>query len=55
MLRPVGEPFRADGGMRLLKGNLGRSIIKTSAVDEERWLVEAPARCFSDQNDVLQA
>jgi phosphogluconate dehydratase len=55
MLRPVGEPFRADGGMRLLKGNLGRSIIKTSAVDEERWLIEAPARCFSDQNEVLEA
>jgi phosphogluconate dehydratase len=55
MLRPVGEPFRADGGMRLLKGNLGRSIIKTSAVEEERWLIEAPARCFSDQNEVLEA
>ena len=55
MLRPVGDPFRADGGMRLLKGNLGRSIIKTSAVDEERWLIEAPARCFSDQNEVLEA
>jgi phosphogluconate dehydratase len=55
MLRPVGDPFRPDGGMRLLKGNLGRSIIKTSAVDEERWLIEAPARCYSDQNDVLEA
>jgi phosphogluconate dehydratase len=55
MLRPVGEPFRADGGMRLLKGNLGRGIIKTSAVDEERWVIEAPARCFSDQNEVLEA
>jgi phosphogluconate dehydratase len=55
MLRPVGDPFRADGGMRLLKGNLGRGIIKTSAVDEERWLIEAPARCFSDQNEVLEA
>jgi phosphogluconate dehydratase len=55
MLRPVGDPFRADGGMRLLKGNLGRGIIKTSAVDEERWLIEATARCFSDQNEVLEA
>jgi phosphogluconate dehydratase len=55
MLRPVGEPFRADGGMRLVQGNLGRAIFKTSAVDEERWVVEAPARCFSDQNDVLEA
>src|SRR6185369_16831430 len=36
-------------------GNLGRAVFKTSAVDEERWLVEAPARCFSDQNEVLEA
>ena len=55
MLRPVSEPFRPDGGMRLVQGNLGRAIFKTSAVDEERWLIEAPARCFSDQNEVLEA
>ncbi|HEX8839034.1 MAG TPA: phosphogluconate dehydratase [Sphingomicrobium sp.] len=55
MLRPVSEPFQADGGLRLLKGNLGRAVIKTSAVDEDRWLIEAPARCFSDQDEVLAA
>jgi phosphogluconate dehydratase len=55
MLRPVSDPFRADGGMKLVKGNLGRAIFKTSAVDEERWTIEAPARCFSDQNEVLEA
>ena len=55
MLRPVGDPFRPDGGMRLVQGNLGRAILKTSAVDEERWTIEAPARCFSDQNEVLDA
>jgi phosphogluconate dehydratase len=55
MLRPVRDPFRPDGGMRLVQGNLGRAIFKTSAVEEERWLVEAPARCFSDQNEVLEA
>jgi len=55
MLRPATDPFRADGGMRLLRGNLGRAIIKTSAVDEGRWLIEAPARCFSDQNEVIDA
>jgi phosphogluconate dehydratase len=55
MLRPVSDPFRADGGMKLVQGNLGRAVIKTSAVDEERWLIEAPARCFSDQNEVLEA
>jgi len=55
MLRPVSEPFRADGGMRLVKGNLGRAVFKTSAVDDERWIIEAPARCFTDQNEVLEA
>jgi phosphogluconate dehydratase len=55
MLRPVAQPFRADGGLRLLSGNLGRAVIKTSAVDEDRWLIEAPARCFSDQDEVLAA
>lgn len=55
MLRPATKPFRKDGGLRLVKGNLGRAVFKTSAVDEERWLIEAPARCFSDQNEVLDA
>ena len=55
MLRPATEPFLADGGMRLVQGNIGRAVFKTSAVDEERWLIEAPARCFSDQNEVLEA
>jgi phosphogluconate dehydratase len=55
MLRPVSEPFLADGGMRLVSGNLGRAIFKTSSVAPERWTIEAPARVFSDQNEVLAA
>jgi phosphogluconate dehydratase len=55
MLRPATDPFQADGGLRLVQGNLGRAVFKTSAVDAERWTVEAPARCFSDQNAVLEA
>jgi phosphogluconate dehydratase len=55
MLRPVTDPFQREGGVRLVHGNLGRAVFKTSAVDEERWVVEAPARCFSDQDEVLQA
>ena len=55
MLRPASDPFQADGGLRLVQGNLGRAVFKTSAVDEERWVIEAPARCFSDQNEVLEA
>ncbi len=41
--------------MRLVKGNLGRATFKTSAVEEERRTIEAPARVFSDQDDVLKA
>ena len=55
MLRPVSAPFSPDGGMRLLTGNLGRAVIKTSAVEESRWTIEAPCRIFSDQNDALAA
>ena len=55
MLRPVSNAFCKDGGLRLLQGNLGRAVVKTSAVEEDRWLIEARARCFSDQNEVLDA
>ncbi|WP_379922331.1 phosphogluconate dehydratase [Erythrobacter sp. R86502] len=55
MLRPVAAPFRPDGGMRLLQGNLGRACIKTSAVEEHRWTIEAPCRVFEDQQSVNAA
>ena len=55
MLRPVATPFKPDGGMRLLEGNLGRACFKTSAVDESRWTVEAPCRVFEDQPSVAAA
>ncbi len=55
MLRPVAVPFSPDGGMRLLAGNLGRAIIKTSAVAEDRWTIEAPARIFDNQDQVIAA
>ncbi|CAN5390623.1 phosphogluconate dehydratase [soil metagenome] len=55
ILRPSSAPFAPDGGMRLLRGNLGRCVIKTSAVAEERWIVEAPCAVFNEQDDVLRA
>jgi len=55
MLRSIDAPFSPDGGMRLVSGNLGRAIFKTSAVDSARWTIEAPARIFSDQDEVLKA
>ena len=55
MLRPVSAPFSGDGGLRLLTGNLGRAVIKTSAVKDEYLTIEAPVRVFQDQNDVRPA
>ncbi|MGE4323937.1 MAG: phosphogluconate dehydratase [Sphingobium sp.] len=55
MLRPVSDPFSADGGMKLLSGTLGRCVMKVSAVDPSRWTIEAPARIFDDQDAVLRA
>ncbi|MXO60883.1 phosphogluconate dehydratase [Altererythrobacter salegens] len=55
MLRPVAAPFQPDGGMRLVEGNLGRACFKTSAVDAERWTIEAPCRVFETQHAVAEA
>jgi phosphogluconate dehydratase len=55
MLRPVADAFQSTGGMKLLSGNLGRAIIKTSAVDPQHRVIEAPARVFDDQDKVLAA
>ncbi|MEZ5743967.1 MAG: phosphogluconate dehydratase [Sphingomonadaceae bacterium] len=55
MLAPVSDPFLPDGGMRLVEGNLGRATFKTSAVDPERWTIEAPARIFETQDAVKAA
>ena len=53
VLRPVAEPFSADGGLRLLQGNLGRSVVKVSAVKPEHRVVRAQAVVVSDQQDLL--
>jgi phosphogluconate dehydratase len=49
IIRPASRPFTHSGGLKLLQGNLGRSVIKISAVPEDRWLIEAPARVFDGQ------
>ena len=54
VLRPASDPFQPTGGLRLLAGNLGRAVIKTSAVHPSRHVVEAPARVFGSQ-EALQA
>jgi phosphogluconate dehydratase len=55
ILRPASSPFSADGGLKLLRGNLGRSVIKTSAVDPKYWEITAPARVFESQEALAAA
>ena len=55
ILADCSAPFDAEGGMRLLDGNLGRAIVKVSAVADAHRIVEAPARIFHDQNAVQEA
>ena len=55
ILRPASDPFHAHGGLTQLSGNLGRGVIKTSAVAEERHVIEAPARIFHSQDAVKAA
>ncbi|WP_411886520.1 phosphogluconate dehydratase [Polaromonas sp. YR568] len=49
IVRPAAQPFSATGGLKLLQGNLGRSVIKVSAVPDDRHVIEAPARVFDSQ------
>ncbi len=55
ILRDAKNPFSTEGGLRLLKGNIGRSIMKTSAVSEEHYVIEAPAIVFNEQEDLIIA
>ncbi len=52
VLRGVAEPFDREGGLRLLTGNLGRAVIKVSAVAERHRVVEAPAVVLASQHDL---
>ncbi len=55
IVRPASKPFSATGGLMLLQGNLGRSVIKVSAVPDDRHVIEAPARVFDSQEDLHAA
>ncbi|MDQ2696950.1 MAG: dihydroxy-acid dehydratase, partial [Pseudomonadota bacterium] len=55
ILRPAGNPFSPTGGLKVLSGNLGRAVIKVSAVKPEHRVVEAPAIVFNDQDEIMDA
>lgn len=55
VLAPASKPFQPTGGLKLLAGNIGRAVIKVSAVAVERHVIEAPARVFHSQEEFLAA
>jgi phosphogluconate dehydratase len=55
ILRSSANPFSAEGGIRMLKGNIGRAVIKTSAVAPEHQIIEAEAIVFDEQQDLIDA
>src|SRR3546814_17527419 len=55
VLAPLAQPFSPNGGLKMLKGNLGRAVIKVSAVKPERHIIEAPAVIFHSQDALMAA
>lgn len=55
VIRSAEDPFSKDGGIKILKGNIGRSVVKTAAVDPGNRIVEAPAIVFHEQSDLITA
>ena len=55
IIRDSNNPFKQSGGLKLLNGNLGKGIIKTSALNNSETIIKAPATVFEDQEDVLNA
>jgi phosphogluconate dehydratase len=55
ILRGVAQPFETHGGLQVADGNLGRAIVKTSAIDEKNYVIEAPARIFHSQEEMQAA
>ncbi|MDJ0880944.1 MAG: phosphogluconate dehydratase [Gammaproteobacteria bacterium] len=55
ILQTTSTPFSKSGGLNLMSGNLGRAVIKISAVKEEHQVVQAPALVFEDQEEVMEA
>jgi phosphogluconate dehydratase len=55
IIASAAAPFDQEGGLRLVKGNLGRAVVKISAVAEEYYSITAPARVFTSQDDFKRA
>lgn len=55
VIATVAKPFKHDGGLKTLKGNLGTSVLKTSSLREGSYVIKAPAIVFEDQHELQTA
>jgi phosphogluconate dehydratase len=55
VIRSADDPFSPDGGLKVVRGNLGRAVVKVSSVKSHCRVIEAPAAVFDDQDDVMKA
>ena len=55
IIRSASNPFSNNGGIKIIKGNVGRSVVKTAAVAEDQMVIEAKAIVFNEQQDLIQA
>jgi len=55
IIRDASNPFSKDGGIKIIKGNIGRSVVKTAAVADEHLIIEAPAIVFNEQHELITA
>ena len=55
IIRDASNPFSVDGGIKIIRGNLGRSVVKTAAVSAEHLIIEAPAIVFNEQHELITA
>jgi phosphogluconate dehydratase len=55
VITTAAKPFKKDGGLRIMKGNLGSSVIKTSSLREGSFVIKAPAVVFEDQHELQTA
>jgi phosphogluconate dehydratase len=55
IIRDASNPFSKDGGIKIIKGNIGRSVVKTAAVSAEHFIIEAPAIVFNEQHELITA
>ena len=55
IIRPFKDPFLKDGGLKILNGNLGKSVVKISSIDTSKFKISAQAMVFNNEKEVIEA